>query len=161
MRRTLTIAAIVLILIGIGMGVYFYFFAGAPGVTVAPGGTSFPIAGQGTTPITGETTAPVAGSPQPVTARLVKISAGPVVPGEAVVNKAAANASSSPETTVNYIERQSGNVFAYYVRAGTLTRTSNKTIPGIMSALWLPDASSAFVRYLSGSDFSTINTYAL
>ncbi|MDP2651721.1 MAG: hypothetical protein Q8O94_01135, partial [bacterium] len=47
------------------------------------------------------------------------------------------------------------------VRAGTLTRTSNKTIPGIMSALWLPDASSAFVRYLSGSDFSTINTYAL
>jgi hypothetical protein len=34
-------------------------------------------------------------------------------------------------------------------------------VPGIQSADWLPDASLAFVRYLSGSDFSTINTYAL
>jgi hypothetical protein len=47
------------------------------------------------------------------------------------------------------------------VQSNKNTRTSNKTIPGIQSALWLPNASGAFVRYLSGDDFSTINTYAL
>jgi hypothetical protein len=62
---------------------------------------------------------------------------------------------------VNYIERQSGNVYSYNAGTGTITRTSNKTIPGIQSAVWLPDASFAFARYLSGDDFSTINTYSL
>jgi hypothetical protein len=90
----------------------------------------------------------------------VKISVGPVVPGEAVVNKTG-TASSSPEVAVSYIERTSGNIFTYLSQARTLTRTSNRTIPGIQSASWLPNASIAFVRYLSGSNFSTINTYAL
>jgi len=62
---------------------------------------------------------------------------------------------------VNYIERQSGNIFSYRTDTHTLTRISNKTLPGIQTAEWLPDASTAFVRYLSGNDFSTINTYAL
>jgi hypothetical protein len=34
-------------------------------------------------------------------------------------------------------------------------------VPGIQSATWLADGSLAFVRYLTGTDFSTINTYAL
>ncbi len=164
MRRTLIIIAIVVVLIGIGVGVYFYFFANTPKVTVAPpGGGGLPIAGQGTTPITGETpnTGTSINAPVPISVRLVKISVGPVVPGEAVVDNKAVNASSSPEVAVNYIERQSGNVFSYKVGAATLTRISNKTVPGIQTASWLPDGSLAFVRYLSGTDFSTINTYAL
>jgi hypothetical protein len=84
-----------------------------------------------------------------------------VVPGEVVVDQKAVNASSSPTTTVNFIERQSGNVYSYLEQTQTLTRTSNKTIPGIQSASWLPNGSVAFVRYLSGSTFNTINTYAL
>ncbi len=164
MRRTLTIVSTIIVLVGIGTGVYFYFFANTTGVTIAPPeGGGLPIAGQGTMPITGntpDTEAPV-GAPVSVSARLVKISPGPVALGAVVIDHKAVNASSSPEVAVSYIERQSGNVFSYKVGAATLTRTSNKTVPGIQTASWLPDGSLAFVRYLSGTDFSTINTYAL
>jgi hypothetical protein len=70
-------------------------------------------------------------------------------------------ASSSADVAVSYIDRESGNVYSYAVRAAVLTRTSNRTVPGIQFADWLPDASFAFVRYLSGADFSTVNSYAL
>ncbi|MBI4065956.1 hypothetical protein HY412_02075 [Candidatus Kaiserbacteria bacterium] len=164
MRRTLIIGAIGVVVIGLGMAVYFIFFAGSAGVTVAPSGSaSLPVAGQGTSP-TGEEQTSASSSPinmpVAVSARLVKISDGPVVPGEVVVNRTG-SASTSQETAVNFIERRSGNVYEYLARAGTLTRTSNKTVPGIQSAVWLPNGSTAFVRYLSGDNFSTINTYAL
>ena len=165
MRRTLTIAAIVIILVGAGVAVYFYFFRSTAGISVtSTEGTGFPVAG-GVTGNFGTDSEQEgiisAGSPVKISSRLVKISAGPVALGEAVVDNKAINASSSPEVAVKYIERQSGNVFSYLVRAGTLTRTSNKTLPSIQTASWLPDGSLAFVRYLSGNDFSTINTYAL
>ncbi|MCR4276135.1 MAG: hypothetical protein NUV90_01995 [Candidatus Parcubacteria bacterium] len=171
MRRTLIIIAIVIVLAGLGVVAYFYFFQGTAGITTAPSpttSTNLPTAGQGTPPA-GETTATGAipttttapSAATPVTARLVKISAGPVVPGEAVVNHVANASSSPPEAVVNFVERQSGNVFTYSTLTQTLTRTSNKTIPGIQSASWLPNASTTFVRYLSGDNFSTINTYAL
>lgn len=166
MKRTLTIVAVVLVLIGIGLGMYFMFFSSSPSVTVAPdGSTALPVAGRGspvTTGVTDSTTPPTTiNSPTVVSTRLVKISAGPVVPGEVIIDKKALNASSTPETIVSYIERESGNVFTYSTGTRTITRTSNKTVPGIQSASWLPDGSLAFVRYLSGTDFSTINTYAL
>ena len=162
MRRTLIIAAVVIAFIGIGALIYFYFFA-KPAVTTAPGGPSLPEAGQGppgagTTPGGGDVSTP---APVTVSPRLVKISAGPVVPGAAVINTRLATASSTGETAVNYIERASGNVFSYLTSTKTLRRISNKTIPGIESAAWLPSGSVAFVRYLSGAQFSTINTYAL
>lgn len=170
MRRTLIILATVIVLAGLGVVAYFYFFQGTAGIATAPSpttSTNLPAAGQGTPPSGGttaagnpSTTATAPSAPTPVTARLVKISAGPVVPGEAVISRVA-NASSSPEAIVSFVERQSGNVFTYSTLTQTLTRTSNKTIPGIQSASWLPNASTTFVRYLSGDDFSTINTYAL
>ncbi len=165
MYRYLTIVAIVIVVLGIGVAIYFYFFRNTTGITVTPsGGAGFPMAGgiTGTSGTDSEQTGTIsAGSPVKISSRLVKISAGPVALGEAVVDNKAINASSSPEVAVKYIERQSGNMFSYKVQAGTLTRTSNKTLPGIMAASWLPDGSFAFVRYLSGSDFSTVNTYAL
>lgn len=164
MRHYLIIAAVGIVVVGVAVAAYFYFFTGGPSVVVAPNGTvSFPSAGQGTTPFTNNTNggASSGGSPTTVSARLVKITSDIVVPGAAVVDIKAVNASSSPEVAVKYIERQSGNVFSYLVRVGTITRTSNRTVPGIQSAAWLPSASIAFVRYLSGEDFSTVNTYAL
>lgn len=165
MRRTLIIGAAVIVLAGAGAAMYFYFFASGPaGITTAPSNTSLPSAGQNSPPTTQSTTAPTAtapGAPTAVSPRLVKISVGPVVSGMVVVNVKAANASSSPDTVVSYIERQSGNVYSYSALSKTLTRTSNKTLPGIQSASWLPNASVAFVRYLSGKDFSTVNTYSL
>ena len=160
MRRTLIIAAAVILLVGIGVAVYFFFFA-KPAVTTTPG-TGLPVAGQGTpqtdTSKGGIITSP--NTPVAVSPRLIQISVGPVALGEMVINKAG-NASTSAETTVNYIDRQSGNIFSYNSSLKTTTRTSNKTIPGIQSASWLPNASLAFVRYLSGTDSSTINTYGL
>ena len=170
MQRTLIIAAIVLVVLGLGVGAYFLFFAETPSIAVAPAGTTeLPAAGQvpqqGTAPSGGATTQETPGgavsAPVTVSARLVQISTGPVVPGEVVVALKPKDASSTPEVAVNYIERESGNVFSYLVGARTITRINNKTIPGIQSASWLPDGSTAFVRYLSGSDLSTINTYAL
>jgi hypothetical protein len=167
MRRTLIITGIVLLILGLGAVLYFLFFSSTPSVTVAPAGSvGLPIAGQGAT---GNTTNPSSGgdsltqptAPVSVAGRLVEISAGPVVTGEVVVDAKAVNASSSPTVAVTYIERESGNVFSYVPSTQTLTRINNKTLPGIQSASWLPNASTAFVRYLSGDDFSTINTYAL
>lgn len=163
MRRNVLIAALVIVVLGLLVLAYFMFFTGSPGVAVAPTGSAeLPVAGQGA-PDTPQTTTPTAptGSPTVVSARLVQISKGPVVPGEAVVYKKALNASSSAEVAINFIERESGNVFTYQVSAKTLTRINNKTIPGIQSATWLPSGSTAFVRYLSGENFSTSNTYAL
>lgn len=161
MQRALIIVAVLALL---GAAVYLIFFNDSAGVTVAPGGnTSLPLAEQGA-PATGssEVTLPsdTASAAAVVSPRLVQISVGPVVSGEAVASKPG-NASTSPEAIVSFIERTSGNVFSYSTLTKTLTRTSNKTIPGIQSASWLPDGSVAFVRYLSGTNFSTINTYAL
>lgn len=163
MRRSLIIAVVVIALIGLGVVAYFYF-ANNSGVTVAPhGSVNLPSAGQATPVPTGEVPSADSGTaaPVPLSARLVKISAGPVVPGAIVIDVPPVNASSTPKTIVTYLERRSGNIFSYDMSSGSLVRTSNRTVPGIQDALWLPDASAAFVRYLSGEDFSTINTYAL
>ncbi|MBI3572250.1 hypothetical protein HY091_01805 [Candidatus Kaiserbacteria bacterium] len=165
MRRTLIIIATVVVLAGVGAWVYFSFFAGSAGVAVAPAGNAgLPIAGQGTQngsapsgATAGAPSAPAA--PVKVSPRLVQIDKGPVVPGE--VARDIKISSTTNDVVVSYVERQSGNVFSYFVNAGTLTRTSNRTLPGIEEASWLPDASLAFVRYLSGTNFSITNTYAL
>lgn len=170
MNRTTLISLVIVAVLALGGALYFLFFTGSPSVTVAPAGsTSLPVAGKvpagsGTGASSGNGpsgTSSVPNAPVTVTARLVQISSGPVVPGEVVVDIKAANASSSPTTAVSYIDRSSGNVFSYSTNTKTLTRTNNKTVPGIQSASWLPDASFAYVRYLSGADFTTINTYAL
>lgn len=168
MQRTLIIAASVVVVLGLAAFGYFYF-ATSPGVEVAPDGTtSLPVAGQlpgegsGQGGTNGTPTITSPGTPVTVTSRLVQISAGPVVPGAVVTDSRASAGTSSPiVATATYIERQSGNVFSYRADTHTLTRINNKTIPGIQSAAWLPNASLAMVRYLSGADFSTINTYGL
>lgn len=167
MRRSITISIIVLVLVGLGVGIYLYLSKASADIEVAPAGSiGFPVAGQQGAPGTGtgassDATDTLPGAPVSISARLVQISQGPVVPGMAAVDMKAKDASSTPEVAVHYIERASGNAFSYLIRAKTLTRINNKTIPGIQSAKWLPNASFAYVRYLSGSDFSTINTYAL
>lgn len=171
MRRAFIIAAIVIVVFGLGIVGYFIFFPSSPSVVVTqtPSGTSLPVAGSQPAPQTGTGTGPAPGAVSSgtvpaavaVTARLAKISSGPVVFGEAVVDQPAVNASSTPDVLVNFIDRQSGNIFGYSMQTHTLTRTSNRTVPGIQSAAWVPNGTLAFVRYLTGSDFSLINTYAL
>ncbi len=173
MKRFLLILITLIILIGVGVFIYFYFFANKATVVVAPPGTTtLPISGNnGTTQSGGGNKNPNSSAssiPVSVAPRLVEINAGPVVNGEVVLDVSIKNATTSASTTpvissdviAKYIERESGNVFSYSVKDNKNTRVSNKTLPGIQSATWLPNGLTAFVRYLSGNDFSTINTYA-
>lgn len=166
MRRALTILAVLIVLLGVAGAVYFFFFYHAPATVVVgtSGGTTLPSSGQAST--TGQSSGtgvvpPTTNSPVTVSPRLVEISSGPVVPGIVVVDTKTNIAGTSTVAVVRYIDRQSGNVYGYTTQNTTATRTSNKTVPGIQSAAWLPDGSRAFVRYLTGTDAATINTYAL
>lgn len=173
MRRTLIIAIIAVAVIALGAAAYFLFFTHTSPTPAEPGGTTtLPVAGQGTTPqggaqgSSGSALSATPNSPVAVSSRLVQISSGPVVPGEIVletkpVKEKGATTTSPSVVSVQYVDRESGNVFSYRPQTKVLTRINNKTLPGIQSASWLADGSAAFVRYLSGTDFSTINTYAL
>jgi hypothetical protein len=173
MRRYLIIAAGVIVIIGLGLVAYFYFTSNSASVTVAPSGSAtLPAAGNGTgSGTSGGSTATTPATPNKVNSRLVRIDSGPVVPGEVAVDvnllpdgtiaTSTKSASTTPDVAIEYIERESGNIFTYLANRGSLTRVSDKTLPGIESANWLPSGATAFVQYLSGSDSSTINTYAL
>ena len=68
------------------------------------------------------------------------------------------------DTEVRYIDRASGNVYSFMTHARTLTRISNKTLPGIQHASWLSDGSRAYVQYLSKDSVTGqegVSTYAL
>jgi hypothetical protein len=162
-RTILIIIAAVVVILGLGVGAYFMFFTSSPGVAVSPGGTlpANGTTGQGNQNQQGGSGSNVAGSPVKIAERLIKIDSGPVVSGEIVLDQKSVSSTTPGDISVQYLQRQSGNIYSYLVRAGTLTRISNKTVPGIQSASWLPNGSMAYVRYLSGNDFSIINTYAL
>lgn len=163
MRNTLFIIAAVVVVVGLGAVAYFMFFANSPAVSVSPGGSlpSSVNSGKGNQNQQGSSGTTVPGSPTKVADRLVKIDSGPVVSGEIVLDQKATSSTTAGEINVQYLQRQSGNIYSYLVHAGTLTRISNKTVPGIQAASWLPDGSRAYVRYLSGNDYAIINTYAL
>ncbi len=155
MQRALIIGAVVVVLGGIGVGLYFYFAQGDADLVVDPGGVGLPDAREAPTPpIDDESPAPTGTNPITPTRRLAQVSKGPVVPGMVLTDRGG-------EVVLTYLERQSGNIFEYLPRTGGITRVSNRTIPGIQEAHWLPSASTTFVRYLSGEGASTINTYAL
>lgn len=177
MKRILIILSAIVVLIGVGVGIYFLFFRGTAGLTVSV--PEFPASGNGV-PTTGEE-APIqdlgvarTGAGTELAPRFIRISDRPVATGIVAVyvppvkqSIASSSASSTPvfsdpEVKIQYIERESGNVYTYGAHARTLTRLSNKTLPGILEASWLSDGSLAFVRFIqkSGTE-ERVNTYAL
>lgn len=155
MQRVLILGAVVVVLGGIGVGLYFYFGSGDASIEVDPGGVALPGAGEAIPPTPeDESPAPTGTNPITPTRRLAQVSKGPVVADITLTDRGG-------EVVLTYLERQSGNIFEYLPRTGGITRVSNRTIPGIQEAHWLPNASTTIVRYLSGDDASTINTYAL
>src|SRR3989338_4635464 len=115
MQRTLIIGATVVVLAGAGVAGYFYFSNDA-NITVAPsasGDANLPIIDRTMpAPVTevGETSTTTIISPntpvQGTAARLVKISAGPVVPGAIVVSKPATASSSRSEEHTSELQSQ-------------------------------------------------------
>ncbi|MGB4076521.1 MAG: hypothetical protein WBK28_02340 [Minisyncoccia bacterium] len=177
MRRPLLIIVIVLALILIGVAIYFVFFRpSAPGIVADDGplfGDAGDFLGGG-----GGTGTPSDEFPQQiieeVAPRLVKITDGPVAYGVVAMNRTvlpvgSTTASSTQTlsktsvTEVRYVERKSGNIYSYDSKDRVVTRISNKTLPGITEAAWLPDGSQAFLRFLTENEDGVlqIETYAL
>lgn len=162
MRRYIIIASIILLSLGVGVAAYYLLLPKTPAGSQEEN-SPLPIAGD-RPQSSGEfpSSSQAQGTQLSASNRLVKISSGePVASGVSVLDIKKTTASSSPDVMVNFVEKQSGNIYTYRTGDGSLTRTSNRTIPGIMSAIWFPDGKTALARYLSGTDFSTINTYAL
>lgn len=170
MRRTLLIVGAGIGLLVLLAAAYFLFFRGTDSTVTATPGGEFP-AGD---PFEG-TDAPVVGASQEageeVAPHLIKITDGPVAHGtlarsfgvEAVlIGGTGTSTATSAETIlmaeVRYIERASGNVYAYNLGERTLTRLTNRTLPGIQEASWLADGSMSIVRY---EDEGEVFSYAL
>lgn len=180
MRRTLIIIAAIVVLIGIALAVYFFFFANKGTISVGEPTNPFGSADDrdGTlTPVT-DAGVPVQGAGTQVAPKFIKITDGPVAYGVASIyyppkttTVGTTTASSTPQETiitpeeseVRYIDRQSGNIYSFRMHERTLTRLSNKTLPGIQEAAWLTDGSAAFVRFLEKASDATehVSTYLL
>lgn len=185
MRRALIIIASIIVLVGIGVVVYFTFFNAQPHLTVGASSNAFGDTGAGTVaanPVSGGGPSGNTSSGTVVGPNFVKITSAPVAAGMIAFDIApkpilsttplstSTSASSTVSTTnlapadteVRYIDRESGNVYAYRVQARTLARISNKTLPGIQEASWLPDGSASFVRFLTQTNgVEQVNTYEL
>ncbi len=166
MKRALIIAATIIVLLGIGLGLYLLFKPSAK-LTVGSG-NAFGDTGSGTAVngSTGGSNSVQVNIATTVGPNLVKITSGPVSAGEVAFDIPPSSTSSTTFTpgdiSVRYIDRESGNVYEYRALNRKLSRISNKTLPGIQEASWLPDGSMAFVRFLAPSNgTSHINTFAL
>jgi|TARA_R110000824_G_scaffold401771_1_gene615827 hypothetical protein len=164
-KRTLIIAASVVVLLGLLVGAYYLISGSTPklSTTAAP---TFTQSGD-QTPQQVAVTGPVQGAGTVVAPRLIRITPGPVAKGSrALPIKPEVQASSTspelPDTEIRYVERASGNVYAFRVHDRVLTRIGNKTLPGALEASWLPDGSRVFVRFLSSEGGTEqVSTYAL
>ncbi len=175
MQRIFIIAAGVLALIAIGAAVYFFFFRSTPTLTGTPAGNGFNQTGTDTTfskPSTLDVGQALPNAGDQIAPRLIRITKEPVAYGAVAFSSfvPASSASSTgtstpriPDTEIRYVERASGNIYSYLVKARTLTRLSNRTLPGVVEAAWLSDGSKAFVRFLTANPDTSeqIDTYAL
>lgn len=169
-RRLLVIIASIIVLLGLLVGAYFLFFNGP---TLSVGTPGNPFGTSGDRPITellGPDGQPIQGAGTVVAPRLIRISDAPVAKGAVALYippVLPVGTSTEPEIPsdieVRFIERQSGNIYAFRVKDRLLTRVTNQTLPGIQDAAWAADGSRAFARYLTRSADGTehIDTYAL
>lgn len=170
-RRILVIVASVIVLIGLVVGAYFLFFANGPSLSVGIPSDPFGSSGDRTeSELLGPDGQPIQGAGTVVAPRLIRISDAPVAKGAVglyIPPVPAVASSTEPEipadTEVRFIERQSGNIYAFRVHDRLLTRVSNRTLPGIQEAAWAGDGSRAFVRYLTraADGIEHVDTYAL
>ncbi len=184
-RRTIFIAAAAVVAIGILAALYFLVFASKSGNLTVSGGN--PFSGTGSGNVAPGSDLPTEGTLQDAGTQLapqfIKITDGPVARGSVAMNVQTQNASNSanvvslsasstatssapaqttPDVEVRFIDRTSGNVYSYLAHARSLTRISNKTLPGVQLASWTPDGSRAYVQFLASTNGEEhVSTYAL
>jgi hypothetical protein len=169
-RRPITLIAGIIVALGLALGLYFAFFANSAELVV----TDNPF-GQLGSEFGGDVPADASGGAGTEYApRLIRISERPVAEGVAAftvvstTTRQTETASGTPatqeiaerDTEVRFIDRASGNIYKYLAWERSLTRISNKTLPGIQRASWLPDGSMAYVQFLS-EEQDRVATYAL
>lgn len=169
-RKYLFIGIGLLVLILLGVAVYFLFFNKKEGVVVEEPGNRFDTSNEYTDPGVVEElplgqVADEGRAGEEVAPRLIKITDGPVAFGsmafQVFTPSEPASTTGAYDTEIRYLERASGNAYAYRAHERTLSRISNRTLPGIHEATWLPDGSLAYARFLSTGDAEVIETYAL
>jgi len=188
MKRLFIIIAGVVVLIGVLIGAYFLFFA-PKGADLTVGGNPFSGTQSGNATPSNDlpTEGTVSNAGTTLAPQFVKITDGPVAHGSVafdveLANQAASDAgtvslsasssasstqattsaTSTPDVEVRFIDRASGNVYSYVAHARTLTRISNKTLPGIQVASWTPDGSRVYAQFLASSGgLEQVNTYAM
>lgn len=175
MNKKVIIALAVLGILLLGTVLYFVFFSSSnDGLVVTDPSATFGEADNyqgrnGSVPDVG-VELPEAGDV--VAPRLVRISLEPTVGGTVVLETVRQEVSqtgtttattSIPEIEVRYLEKASGNVYAYEVKARTLTRLTNQTLPGIQEASWTDDGSWVVTRFLTKAEGGrdTLETYVL
>lgn len=163
-KKLLLIVSVVVVVAGLLIGAYFLFFSNKPAIPI---GEPNPFIGAGDRePSDSAPTGPVEGAGTIVAPHLIRITDGPVAHGAVALRVTSPQlASSTPaleDTEVRYVERQSGNVYAFRLHDRTLTRISNKTLPGIVEATWVPGGSRVFARFVAneGGD-GRIATYSM
>lgn len=167
-RRLFTIIASVIVLLGIAVGLYF-LLADSAELTVSDNpfaGTDVP---SGTIP-----EAP-SGAGEEVSPGLIRITSNFVAEGFVAIPRISTTSApvldgstTTPsetvvrDTEIRFIDRASGNIYRFMAQERSLARISNKTLPGIQKASWLPDGSRAYVQFLSGEEGAEfVATYVL
>jgi hypothetical protein len=180
MKRILFIITGVVVAIGVLVALYFLVFASKSGNLTVSSGNPFSSTGSGNaapgSDLPTEGTLQNAGTA--LAPRFIKITDGPVARGSVAMDVKVPNspdskastassttASSSatiPDVEARFIDRTSGNVYSYLAHSRTLTRISNKTLPGVQVASWTPDGSRAYVQFIASTNGEEhVSTYAL
>jgi hypothetical protein len=168
-RRLLIIAASLIVILGL-IAVGYLLFSGSAELTVSDD----PFAG---TETTGSVIPEAAsGAGDEVSPGLIRITNNFVAEGFVAIPRISTTtgpvssdgATSTPDevviqdTEIRFIDRASGNIYRFMAQERALARISNKTLPGIQRASWLPDGTRAYVQFLSGDEGSEfVATYML
>src|SRR3989338_4413470 len=168
-RRPLAIIASFIVVLGIIAALYFLLFADTAELIV----TDDPFAGTGSGLVGEPILEADAGAGEEFAPKLVRITDRPVAEGVIAINSTSTTttpietASGTQalaetvvtDTEVRFIDRASGNIYRYMAHERSMTRVSNKTLPGIQQASWLPDGSTAYARFIG--EGGTVATYVL
>jgi hypothetical protein len=165
MKRLFIIIAGIVVLIGLLIGVYYLFLA-PKGASLSVGNPFANTGGGAATPSTDlPTDGIISNAGSTLAPRFIKItdaSVGAVSLSASSSSSTPVVAATIPDVEVRFIDRASGNVYAFVAHARTLTRISNKTLPGIQTASWTPDGTRAYAQFLASSGGEeNVNTYAL
>lgn len=148
-RKILFSTIALLLLVVVGIFGYLYFSGNKAVVSIFKGGV-FPSSSDigsatpsGSLQAGSDTSTTTINSDPSIPQRIHQITADPIS-GSIVIE-------SGSTTLVRYVDRATGHIYEAPIDIGAPTQISNTTIPKISEALWVPDGSAVYLRYLGVS----------